>query len=201
MEAVAQRELADAQLRGDHHLARPDHASVDLDHDQQRQVVEAGRNGGHPDHVEVADLQELGDEKGGGAENGRRDDGAEAAGCKEAARGVLLEAGPLHQRIGDGADRHRGVVHAQLVIEVGPGGDGGRTGHGAEQLLAGLVRLLDDRVDVAVVVLERVVALRDLAAVYAHRDKDDDDHGGDAEDDAPDEEGLLLIGRPARAGP
>jgi hypothetical protein len=81
---------------------------IELHHEQERQVVKAGRDHRHPDHVEIADVEELGDQKGGGTQNRRRDDGAEAAGCEQAAGRVLLEAGLLHHRIGDGADGHGG---------------------------------------------------------------------------------------------
>ena len=72
------------------------------------EVVEASRDGRHPDHVEVADLEEFGDQEGRGAEHRRRDDRAEPAGGEQSAGRVLLEARPLHHRIGDRADRHRG---------------------------------------------------------------------------------------------
>ena len=108
MKAVAPRHLPQRELLLEVHGLRVEPLGVELDHEQQRQVVEAGRDDRHPDHVEVADLEELGDQEGGGAQHRRRDDGAEPAGREQAAGGVLLEARPLHQRIGDGADRHRG---------------------------------------------------------------------------------------------
>ena len=89
-------------------MRAPNLLGVELDHEQQRKVVEQRRDGRHPDHVEVADLEELGDQEGGGAEHRRRDDRAEPAGGEQSAGRVLLEAGALHHRIGDRADRHRG---------------------------------------------------------------------------------------------
>ena len=108
MEAVAPRHLPQRQFLLEAHGVGVKPLGVELDHEQERQVIETGRDGRHPDHVEVADLEELGDQEGGGAQHRRRDDGAEPAGREQAAGGVLLEARLLHQRIGDGADRHRG---------------------------------------------------------------------------------------------
>ena len=108
MKAVAPRHLRKRELLLEVHGLRVEPLGIELDHEQQRQVVEAGRDDRHPDHVEVADLEELGDQEGGGAQHRRRDDGAEPAGGEQTAGRVLLESRPLHQRIGHGADRHRG---------------------------------------------------------------------------------------------
>ncbi len=108
MEAVAAHHLPERQRRVVGHHAGAEALGVELDHEEQRQVIETGRDGRHPDHVEIADLEELGDQEGGGAEHRRRQDRAEPARRQQPAGGVLLEAGARHHRIGDGADRHRG---------------------------------------------------------------------------------------------
>ena len=79
-----QRALLDQQLAAAAVLG-----GIQLHHHQDGEVVEDGRDRGHPDDVEVGDLEELGDQEGGRAEHRRRDDGAETAGRQQAAGGVL----------------------------------------------------------------------------------------------------------------
>ncbi len=108
VEAVAARQFPQ-RIFGNVGLAA--HAvalAVEFHHEEQRQVVKDGRDGRHPDHVEIADLEEFGDQERRGTENRRRDDGAEPACRQQTAGGILLEAGLLHHRIGNGADRDRG---------------------------------------------------------------------------------------------
>ncbi len=94
-------------LRGDADRVHAELARVDLDHQEQRHVVEQRRHRRHQQHVEVADLQELGDQERGGAEHRRRDDRAQSAGGEQSAGGLLAVARALEHRIGDRADRHR----------------------------------------------------------------------------------------------
>ena len=108
VEAVAPRHLAERQLRLEGDVPGAELLGVEFDHEQQRQIIETGRDRRHPDHVEIADLEKLGDQERGGAEHRRRQDGAEPAGRQQAAGGVLLEAGLGQHRIGDGADHHGG---------------------------------------------------------------------------------------------
>ena len=107
MESVSLCHLPDGHLRLEHHLVRAETQRVEFDHEQQREVVEAGRDGRHPDHVEIADLQKLGDQESGGAQHRRRDDGAKSAGRQQSTGGVFLEPGFGQHRIGDRADHHR----------------------------------------------------------------------------------------------
>ena len=86
------------------HVLGVEFLGVQFDHEQQRHVVETGRDGRHPDHVEIADLEKLGDQERSGAQHRRRQDRAQPAGCEQAARGVFLEARLGHHRIGHGAD-------------------------------------------------------------------------------------------------
>ena len=92
----------------DHHFAHAIFARVDLDHQEQCEVIQNGRDARHQQYVEVGDLQELGNQEGGGAEHRRRDDCADAAGGEQAAGGVFLVTGLGQHRIGDRAQRHRG---------------------------------------------------------------------------------------------
>jgi hypothetical protein len=140
MEAVAPRQLADAELRGEDHVAHADLTRVEFDHHEQPEVVETGRDGRHPDHVEVADLEELGDQEGGGAEHRRRQDGAQSAGGEQAAGRVLGEPRLGQHRIGDGADHHRrGDAGAGRAAEQERGEHDGAAGaiglaaHGGER--------------------------------------------------------------------
>ena len=108
MEAIAHRHLAERHLGREGHVLGVEFLGVQFHHDQQRQVVETGRDRRHPDHVEIADLEELGDQERGRAQHRGRQDGAEAAGCEQAAGGVFLKAGLGHHRIGHGADHDGG---------------------------------------------------------------------------------------------
>ena len=71
------------------------------------EIEEQRRDRRHQDHVEVRDLQELGDQERGRAEHRRRDDRAQAARREQSARGFLAVAGLRKQRIRDRAERHR----------------------------------------------------------------------------------------------
>ena len=64
-------------------------ARVELDHQEETQVVEQGRDGGHPDDLHVGDLEVLGDQEGGCAEHRRRDDRAQATGGEQTSRRIL----------------------------------------------------------------------------------------------------------------
>jgi hypothetical protein len=80
----------------------------DLDHQEQRQVVEAGRDHRHQQHVEVRNLEELGDQESRGAEHRRGNDGAEAA-RREQAAGLVLAISDLGEhRRSNRAEGHRG---------------------------------------------------------------------------------------------
>lgn len=50
---------------------------IELDHRQNTEIVENGRNGRDRKPVEVRNLEEFGDQKCGGAQNGRRADGSQ----------------------------------------------------------------------------------------------------------------------------
>ena len=108
MEAVAPGHLAERHFRREVDILGAEFLGVEFDHDQQRQVIETGRNRRHPDHVEIADLEKLGDQERGGAQHRRRQDRAEPAGGQQSAGGVFLKAGLGQHRIGHGADHHRG---------------------------------------------------------------------------------------------
>ena len=108
MEAVTHGHLAERHLGREVDVPGAEFLGVQFDHDQQRHVIEAGRDRRHPDHVEIADLEKLGDQERGRAQHRRRQDGAEPAGREQPAGGVLLETGLRHHRIGDGADHHGG---------------------------------------------------------------------------------------------
>jgi hypothetical protein len=82
-------------------------AGVDLDHQEQCQVVQQRGDARHQQHVEVRDLQELGDQERRRAEHRRRDDRAQAARGEQPAGGVLLVADLLEHRVRDRAERHR----------------------------------------------------------------------------------------------
>ena len=108
VEPVAPRVEAPERLGSlDGDRAHAELARVDLDHDEEREVVEPGRDRRHQDHVEVGDLQELGDQERRRAQHRRRDDRAEPAGRQQPAGRVLAVAGPRQHRIGDRADGHR----------------------------------------------------------------------------------------------
>jgi hypothetical protein len=83
-------------------------ARVELDHQEEREVIEDGRDARHLDHFEVRDLEELRDEERGGAENRRREDRAEAAGGEKTAGGARLVARALQHRVRHRADGDRG---------------------------------------------------------------------------------------------
>ena len=55
-------------------------ARLELDHEEGAHVVEEGGHGHHHHHVPEGDAQELHDEERGGAHEGRRDHGPDAAG-------------------------------------------------------------------------------------------------------------------------
>ena len=98
VEPVALAQVPDRvdALEGD--VAHAELAGVDLDHQEQRQVEQQRRDARHQQHVEVRDLQELGDQERRGAEHRRRDDRAEPARGEQAAGGVLLVADLLEHR-------------------------------------------------------------------------------------------------------
>ena len=101
-------ELPHAGPRAEIHRLHAVLPRVDLDHEQQRQVVKAGRDRRHLDHVEIRDLEEFGDQERGRAEHRRGQDGAEPAGGEQASGGVPLVARLGEHRIGDRAERHGG---------------------------------------------------------------------------------------------
>ncbi len=106
MEAVAFGHLPDRQFLLKHNLLRAEAHCIELDHEQEREVVEAGRDGRHPDDVEIADLQELGDQERCGTEHGRRYDGAETACGEQATGSVFFEPGLFQHRPRHRADHH-----------------------------------------------------------------------------------------------
>ena len=108
MEAVAPGQLPQRQHARGGDLGHAEAPHVELDHHEQRKVVEAGRDDRHHDHVEVADLQELGDQERRGAQHRRRDDRAQASGGEQSAGSLLSVAGLREHRPGDRSDRHRG---------------------------------------------------------------------------------------------
>ena len=108
MEAVTPGHLAERHLRREVDVLGAEFLGVQFDHEQQRQVIETGRDRRHPDHVEIADLEKFGDQERGGAQHRRRQDRAEAAGRQQSAGGVFLKAGLGQHRIGHGADHHSG---------------------------------------------------------------------------------------------
>ena len=86
---------------------RAEFARIDLDHQKNGEVVEDRRDRRHQDHVKVGDLEEFGDQEGGGPEDRRRKDRAESAGGKQTARRVLGVPRLGEHRIGDRAQGHR----------------------------------------------------------------------------------------------
>ena len=108
MEPVVLREIPDAVDLVEHDVAHTVLARVDLDHQEQRQVIQQRRHDGHQQHVEVGDLQELGDQERRGAEHRRRDDCAQATRGEQAAGGVFLVTHLGEHRVGHGTQRHRG---------------------------------------------------------------------------------------------
>ena len=108
MEPVPARELPHRLQRLDRYRRHTELEHVELDHHEQRQVVEDGGHRRHQNDVEVADLQELGDEKCRGAQHGRRNDRAEAARGEQPAGGLLAVARADEHRVGDRSDRHGG---------------------------------------------------------------------------------------------
>ena len=105
---VPARQRAQLHFDGGRHGRHSELARVELDHQEQRQVVEDRRDRRHQQHVEVADLQELRDQERRGAQHRRRDDRAEPARCQQSAGRVLRVTGALEHRPGHRADRHRG---------------------------------------------------------------------------------------------
>ena len=201
MEPVALAQVPDRvdALEGD--VAHAVLARVDLDHQEQRQVEQQRRDARHQQHVEVRDLQELGDQEGGRAEHRRRDDRAEPAGGEQSAGGVLLVADLLEHRVGDRAERHRGRdARARRPAEQerrehdGAAGAGRLAAHRRE-------REVEEELARARVLQERAV----------DREQDDQRRGhvdGDAEDalerhveDADQAADLVALVRPWRRQP
>ena len=83
-------------------------ARVGLDREQDPEVVEERRDERVDEHLQVGDLQELGDDEGGRAERRRRQDRADARRREHGAALVLRVAGAAQQRPGDRAERDRG---------------------------------------------------------------------------------------------
>jgi hypothetical protein len=67
---VLARQFAEPEFRLGRDLGHAELARVDLDHEQQRKVVEHRRDRGHQQHVEIADLQEFGDQECRGTKTG-----------------------------------------------------------------------------------------------------------------------------------
>ena len=129
VEAVALGHCAERHLRCEVDVTRMEALGVEFDHDQQREIIETGRDGGHPDHVEIADLEKLRDQERRSAQHWRRQDGAEPARGEKAAGRVFLEAGLLHHRIRDCADHHgRGDARSRRPAEQERRQDHGASG-------------------------------------------------------------------------
>ena len=82
-------------------------AGVGLDRQQDADVVEDRRDERVDQHLQVADLEDLGDDERGGAERRRGQDRADAAGGHDPAALILRVAGLAQQRPGDAAERDR----------------------------------------------------------------------------------------------
>ena len=83
-------------------------ARVELHHQEQGKVVEAGRDRCHQDHVEIRDLEELGNEECRRAQHRRRNDRPQPPRREQPARGVLAVARLGEHGVSDGAERDGG---------------------------------------------------------------------------------------------
>ena len=83
-------------------------ARVGLDRQQDADVVEDRRHERVDEHLQVADLEDLGDDERGGAERRRGEDRADAGRGHDPAALVLGVAGLAQQRPGDAAERDGG---------------------------------------------------------------------------------------------
>ncbi len=93
--------------RVDGHAGTLEAPRIQFHHHEERCVEEDRGDRRHADHVEVRDLQELGDEERSRAEHRRRQDRTEPTGRQQPACRFLRVPGPREQRIGDGAQRDR----------------------------------------------------------------------------------------------
>ncbi len=108
MVPVLLRELPRGLGHLERRLAHAVLARVQLDHEEEREVVEHRRDRRHLDDLEVRDLQVLGDDERGGSQHRRREDRAQASGGEQPARGVLSVARFLEHRPRHRANRYRG---------------------------------------------------------------------------------------------
>ena len=108
VEAIAHQQLAHRQVEFRIDGAQVVLARVDLGHNQQAEIVEAGGNDRHPHDVEVGHLEVLGDQEGSCTQHRRRQDGAETTRSQQAARCGLAVARLAHDRPGYRADGDRG---------------------------------------------------------------------------------------------
>src|SRR5439155_16038203 len=107
-EPIALGDAPERSLLDEQNAAAAVFGGIEFHHYQNAEVIKDGRDGGHPDHLQIGDLEELRDQEGRSAQYGRRDDGAEAARRQQPSGGIFLVAGFLQQRIGNGADRDGG---------------------------------------------------------------------------------------------
>jgi hypothetical protein len=125
--APAGEQLPEAR-RLERQAAHPEAPRVGLDRQQHAEVVEDRRHDRVEEHLEVALLQELGDDERGGAERRRRQDRADAGGGEHAAARVLRIAGLAQERPRHRAERHRGRhARARHRAEQEPGQRGRAT--------------------------------------------------------------------------
>ena len=110
----------------DGHVLQAEPPGIALDHEEDRRIIENGGDGGHDQYLEVRDLEDLRDQKRGGAENGGREDGAYAARCQQPSGRVFVVAGSLQKRPGYRAegDGGGGAASRHRSEEKGCQGDG-----------------------------------------------------------------------------
>ncbi len=83
-------------------------AGVDLDGQEDPEVVQQRRDEGVDQHLEVRDLEELGDDEGGGPQRGRGEDRPDSGGGQNPARRLGRVAGPAQDGPRDGPERDGG---------------------------------------------------------------------------------------------
>ncbi len=132
--AIALEQLGGRAGPGERDRFQPEFLGIELHHEQQPPVVERGGDGGEQDDIQVADPQELGDQKGRRAHDRRGGDGAHAAGGQKPPGVVAVVAGLRQHGVGHGSDGH-GVGNPRA-------GDHGQEIGGGHHRAAGGRRLL-----------------------------------------------------------
>ena len=115
-------------------------ARIDFHHQEEGEIEQHGRDHRHQQHIEVRDLQELGDQESSRAQHRWRNDRPQATCGEQAAGGVFLVAGLGQHRVGHGAQRDRGgharpggATQQKRGQHHGAAGAGGLAPHGGER--------------------------------------------------------------------